>query len=154
MWSISCKASQPTLTPCAMFTAKNNSQLPTTAQGLTRTPDKFNPFKQCLKTIQILADSLWLKNATIHTNLSPCCARFRAGAFTVAPVSASNEPRGHGLRQQSLRCYSSPALSAGKSAAVPASRQTVLGHSSERQFRPILLDGARGRQIAGCQPLL
>ena len=30
-----------------------------------RAPDKFNPFKPYLKTIQILADSLWLKNAKI-----------------------------------------------------------------------------------------
>ena len=36
-------------------------------------------------------------------NWAHCSARFRAGALTVAPVSASNQPRGHGLRQQSLR---------------------------------------------------
>ena len=32
-----------------------------------------------------------------------CLARFGAGAFSVTSVSASNQPRGHGLRQQSLR---------------------------------------------------
>ena len=37
------------------------------------------------------------------SNGTRCRAMFRAGAFTVAPVSASNQPRGHGLRQQSLR---------------------------------------------------
>ena len=31
-----------------------------------------------------------------------CRARFRAGAFSVGPVSASNQPWGHDLRQQSL----------------------------------------------------
>ena len=30
-----------------------------------RAPDKFNPFKLYLKTIQILADSLWLLNVNI-----------------------------------------------------------------------------------------
>ena len=29
-----------------------------------------------------------------------CRARFRAGAFSVGSVSTSNQPRGHGLRQQ------------------------------------------------------
>ena len=32
-----------------------------------------------------------------------CRARLGAWAFSVASVSASNQPRGHGLRQQSLR---------------------------------------------------
>ena len=40
---------------------------------------------------------------TLADNWARCRARFRAGAFTVAPVSASSQPRGHGLRQQSLR---------------------------------------------------
>ena len=39
-----------------------------------------------------------------HKEATRCPARFRAGAFTVTPVPASNQPRGHGLRQQSLRC--------------------------------------------------
>ena len=34
-----------------------------------RAPDKFNLFKPYLKTIQILADSFWLKNAKIYNNL-------------------------------------------------------------------------------------
>ena len=36
-------------------------------------------------------------------NILRCRARLRAGAFSVASVSASNQPRGHDLRQQSLR---------------------------------------------------
>ena len=39
----------------------------------------------------------------IFMHLSPRCrARLEAGAFSVAPVSTSNQPWGHGLRQQSL----------------------------------------------------
>ena len=47
------------------FQASHWSSLPP-----SRAPDKFNPFKPYLKTIQILADSLWLKNAKIYNNLS------------------------------------------------------------------------------------
>ena len=35
-----------------------------------RAPDKFKPFKPCLKKIHILADNLRLKNAKIYKNLS------------------------------------------------------------------------------------
>ena len=42
------------------------------ASLLGRAPDKFNPFKQYLKTFQIFTDSLWLKNAKIYNNMSVC----------------------------------------------------------------------------------
>ena len=50
--------------------------------------------------------------------LPPCTLPCRAGAFSVAPVSPSNQPLGHGLRQQSLRplilsCHAGREISRG-----------------------------------------
>ena len=46
----------------------------------------------------------WLRGPLLLSCLlTPFPLPCSAGAFSVAPVSPSNQPRGHGLRQQSLR---------------------------------------------------
>ena len=77
-----------------------------------------NAYSCSLFTLQCKAFSVYLAALTLQCSLhcalvtvqwslwscsqSRCCTRFRAGAFPVTPVSASNQPRGHGLRQLSL----------------------------------------------------